>query len=191
MAPRRRNPAGTVDVLLMNPSGEEDMAARRRKTTTRRRKAPTRRRRTSRATTRRRRTTATRRRRNPKIDVMGTVVAAVAGAALGAGAYALDGQNLSNNAKAGILGAAGVTLGIGVSGVHNTAGAGIAGAGAALATYKLMMGLMAGQQTAGMGAIGYRQPYPQMGYAEAQMSAVEADLGAVEADLGYMYAQAT
>lgn len=191
---RRSNPGG-IPVLLMNPD-EDDMAKRRttrKRTTTRRR--PTRRRRsTSRKPTRRR---ATRRRKNPKFDMMGALIAGLAGAGAGAGGYALEGVDLANHWKAAILAAGGYLIGVGVSGYSPTAGAGIAGGGMALAAKMLLDQYIAKDGTSGLGRIpGYayrkfgatpsRPHYYHMPAASPylQMDAVQADLGAVRADLG-------
>ncbi len=115
-----RRDQGTVPVLMMNPATRaEQMAARRktprRKTNTRRRPAakvtnPRRRRRRS---TRKKSTTRRRvRRRNPKLDVMATLLAAVGGAAIGGGAYALDGQDMAANTKVAIVGLGALAVGL-------------------------------------------------------------------------------
>lgn len=203
---RRRNPA--VPVLLMNPDEEDQMARRkttRRKTT--RRRSSTRRRTTARANPRRRRRRAAprrttrrrRRRRNPKMDLMGMLIAGLGGAAVGGGAYALEGQ-VEPQYQALILGAGGVLLGSLASMYNAKAGAGIAGAGVGIAAKQLLDLYIAqnGNGTQGMGRIpGYaykkfghtpsRPHYWHMPY-RAQLDAVQADLGAVQADLGNVYA---
>jgi hypothetical protein len=174
------------------------MAARRRKRTTRRR--TTARRTTRRRTTRRASGTRRRRRRNPKMkfDMKGTAVAAAGGLAAGAGAYALDGQDLAPMTKAGILAGGGLVLGILVSGWHSGLGAGIAGAGVALGGKMALEKYMAEKATTeGMGRIpnyGFRKygrtpqvPYyrnmPQFGAVRTDLGAVQTDIGAVEAEL--------
>lgn len=168
----------------------------RRRTT--RRKA-TRRRTTRKAAPRRRRRTTTRRKvtrrrkRNPmkSFDVKGTLMASLAGAAAGAGAYGLKGQDLSANAQAGILAAGGLILGGLISAWNKPIGAGMAGGGVALGA-KLALDQYMAQKAAteGMGRIpnyGYRKfghtpAHPA--YRNLPMGAVQADLGAVQADLG-------
>lgn len=166
-------------------------AARRKPTRRPARRAAPRRRATKRKATRRRR------RRNPakKFNVMGTLIAALSGGATGAAAYALRGQDLSMNAQAGILAAGGLVLGGLVSAIHPTAGAGIAGGGAALgALYAISQyqAQRAAEQVEGLGRIpnyGYRK----FGHTPAQpdyrnlpegMGAIQGDLGAVQGDLG-------
>lgn len=198
----RRSNEGTVPVLLMNP--REDMAARRRTRRTARKTTPTRRRR--RAPTRRRRTT-TRRRRNPKMDLMGTLIAGLGGATMGGAAYALEGPlakaNLEPWMVAAITGGSGLALGALVSMWHKQAGAGVAGGGMALAAKQAIDMFYAKQQTQGMGQIpayAYQkfgatpshaayQHLPNPSYATAQLDAVGADLGAVQAQLDAVEAQ--
>jgi len=179
--------------------------------TARRRKRPTRRRTTAKRTTRRRRATTRRttrrRRRNPKpkFDLKGAAVAAAGGLATGAGAYALDGQDLAPMTKAGILAGGGLVLGILVSGWHPGLGAGIAGAGVALGGKLALEKYMAEKaSTEGMGRIPdygvrkygrtpmvpyYRNKPRQFGAVQANLGAVQTDLGAVEAELSGVQAR--
>ena len=166
----------------------------RRKTTTRRvtaRANPRRRRRRAPA----RKRTTRRRRRNPKFDFMGTLVAGLGGAAVGGGAYALEGVDMKPEFKAAILGGGGIALGVLASAWSTAAGAGLAGAGAGIAV-KMLLDQFVAKDVEGMGRIpGYaynkfgatpsRPHYmhtPNQMY--AQLDAVQADLGAVQADLG-------
>lgn len=192
-------------MLMMNPDERrEHMATRRkttrRKTTTRRKRparasAPRRRRRPARKTTTRRRRI---RRKNPKADLMGALLAAVGGAAIGGGAYALDGQDMSANTKTAIMGLGGMALGVGVGMFNDRIGCGIAGGGAAIAVKSLLEQYLAAQATtAGMGRIpayarrkfGSTPTHPHYYHMPAQLDAVQADLigmgdiGAVVADL--------
>ena len=134
------------------------------------------------------------------MDLMGTLVAGLGGAAVGGGAYALEGVELENHWKALILGAGGLAVGGLASGWSPAAGAGIAGGGMAVAAKMLLDQYMAKQATDGMGRIPgyayrkfgatpsrphyYHLPNPMY----AQLDAVQADLGAVQADLGAVYA---
>lgn len=180
------------------------MATRRRRRTTRRRTA-------TRSTTTRRRTARRaapkrrRRRRNPKMkfDIKTTLVAGAGGLAAGAGAYALDGQDVEPYTKAGILAGAGVVLGALIGSYHAGLGAGVAGAGVALGGKLALEKYQADAQakkdetTEGVGRLpnyGVRKygrtprvPYyrnqPQMGAVRTNLGAVETDLGAVEAEL--------
>ncbi len=201
-----------VPVLIMNPAKDPNMATRRKAPA--RRRAPARRaapkanpRRRRRRATPRRRTTTRRRRRNPSFDVKGTAMALGGGAALGAAAYALQGQDFIENPKykaAAVLGG-GVLLGLAISGYSKAAGAGVAGAGAGIGVLQLLSIYMAEQaQTDGLGRIPayavnrfgipgnayHHLPsaagYPAMGAVQADLGAVQADLSAIEMTLaGY------
>ena len=202
---------GTVPVLVMNPSGKRTMARARSKTTSRKttRRAPARRRPARKGarktTTRRRRVT---RRKNPKIDPAGVALAVAGGAVIGGAGYAIDGQDLSPTVKTAIVGIGAAALALAVSMANHAVGAGIAGAGAALAVKSLLEQYMAGQAaTAGMGRIpnyayqkfgntparpAYRHLPQGLDAVTAQldstsMDAVVADLDAVEAELIGLY----
>lgn len=137
---RIENPGAAVPVLLMNPTDKDiHNMATRRKTTRRRKASPTRRRRAAPARRRRRATTTPRRRvrrrrRNPKFDVKSAIYAAAGGLVAGAAAYAVGQQNLTPTTTAAAIGAGGLLLGAAASGWKPSVGAGIAGAGAAVAT---------------------------------------------------------
>lgn len=128
---------------------------------------------------------------------MGTLMALLGGAGIGAGAYALEGVDLAPQWKAAIAALGGGGIGLLVSGWSPEAGAGIAGGGAAVATKQLLdMYMAGGSDTSGLGRIPgyaykkfgptptrphyYHMPHP----AYAQLDAVQADLGAVQANLG-------
>lgn len=163
----------------------------RRKATTTTRANPRRRRRRAPA----RKRTTRRRRRNPKFDFMGALVGGLGGAAVGGGAYALEGAEIAPEFKAAILGGGGIALGILASAWSPAAGYGIAGAGAGIAV-KMLLDQFVAKDVEGMGRIpGYaynkfgatpsRPHYMHMPNAMyAQLDAVQADLGAVQADLG-------
>jgi len=137
---------------------------------------------------------------------MAAGLAVLGGAAVGGGAYALDGQDLTYNTKTAIVGLGGAALGVAVGMFNAAVGAGIAGAGAALAAKGALEHFMAAKaaETAGMGRIpsyAYAKfgatpqnpPYRHMPYqldairAELSgmsgMGAVVAELDAVEASL--------
>jgi len=73
---------------------------------------------------------------------MGTALAALGGAALGAGAYAAEGAALSPVTSAAVLGGGGIVAGLAAGGLNKSVGAGIAGAGAALAALTLLRHFM-------------------------------------------------
>ena len=156
------------------------MAARksnpRRKTTTRRRT-------TTRRTTSRRRTTR-RRRRNPSMDAKGTLMAGAAGALVGAGAYALEGVEMKPEYKALLAAAVGLGVGYVASAYQKPVGAGLAGAGTAIAVKAGLDIYKAGQptQTKGLGAVVAQMPGAP--HVVAQLGAVHAPLGAVQAEVG-------
>lgn len=125
------------------------------------------------------------------------LMAGLGGAAVGGGAYALEGQ-VEPQYQALILGGGGVLLGALASMYNVKVGAGIAGAGVGIAAKQLLDQYMAKNGAEGMGRIpGYaykkfghtpaRPHYWHMPY-RAQLDAVQADLGAVQADLGNVYA---
>lgn len=129
---------------------------------------------------------------------MGTLIAALGGAAVGGGAYALEGVDMTPTYKALILGGGGVALAALVSGWNKAAAAGVGGAGAGIAVKMLLDEYMAKQSADGLGRIpGYarnkfgatpmRPHYMHMPM-HAQLDAVQADLGAVQANLGAVYA---
>lgn len=194
---RRSNPAGTVPVLLMNPGDKRTMAKRRRKGT--RRKSSGRRRRnptTVAMNPRRGGRRRTRRRRNPSIGgiIVDGLLALAGGGAVGAGAYALDGANLGQGAKAGIIAGGGAVIGGVVSLFSKSAGAGIIGAGAAfgLKTALEMLLVSGGTQpqqaaevptTAALAGYGY----PALGAVEAELAGVDVHMNAVEAELAGVY----
>lgn len=179
------------------------MARRRRKTRRRRRRNPTTaqlnpRRRRSRARSnpsRSRRGTRRRRRRNPGIDLMGTIIAMLGGAVIGAGAYALEGQGFKPTTGAIVKAGGGAVLGAAAGMLHKGLGAGIAGGGMALGILDLMRHFIESKPTttSGLGRIpnyayrtfGRTPEYPRY-YHLPQTGAVQADLRgmrAVQADL--------
>jgi len=134
---------------------------------------------------------------------MGALLAAAGGAAVGGAAFALDGQDMTNRTKAAAVGLGGLALGIGISGFNEAIGAGVAGAGVALATKMVIEEVMAGKAaTDGLGYIpGYAynkfgptpgvpayRNLPNMGAVQAQLNgglgAVVYDMNAVTADIG-------
>lgn len=119
---------------------------RRRRSSARRSPAPRRRRRRSGTrrvhTTRRRRT-----RRNPSFNIKGTLIGALGGALLGAGAYALAGQNLSPPVRMAIAAGVGIVGGVAVSAINPSAGAGVAGGGVAVATLQGLAHYMTQSET--------------------------------------------
>jgi len=139
------------------------------------------------------------------MDFQSALVAGLAGAAVGGGAYALDGADIENHWKAAILGAGGLAIGALAGGYSKPAAAGAAGGGLALAAKMLLDQYMAknGGESASLGRIPayaynkfgatptrphyYHMPAPVY----AQLDAVQADLGAVQANLGNVYADIT
>ncbi len=132
---------------------------------------------------------------------MATLLAAVGGAAIGGGAYALDGQDMAANTKVAIVGLGALAVGAGVGMFNSNIGCGIAGAGAGIAVQALLEQYMAAQATtAGMGRIpnyarakfGSTPSHPHYFHLPGSLDAVQADLigmgdmgdmGAVVADL--------
>lgn len=126
---------------------------------------------------------------------MGTLVAGLGGAAVGGGAYALEGAEIKPEFKAAIIGGGAIALGVLASAWSTAAGAGIAGAGGGIAV-KMLLDQFVAKDADGLGRIpGYaynkfgatpsrphyfHMPNPMY----AQLDAVQADLGAVQADLG-------
>ena len=173
-----------IPILLMNPKGHTPMATRRRRKAPRRttrRKAPTTRCRT-RTTARRRRNPSTVRRRNPKLAVKPLALGMVAGAGLGAAAYAADGiQSASNRQLAlGIMGV-GALGGLLVGMISPTIGAALGASGMALGGYRLI-----GTFGATPGTTPSSAPAQT-----AQLEALRAELGALRSELAGLtdYAQ--
>lgn len=132
--------------------------------------------------------------------MMGTIVAMLGGAVLGAGAYALEGQGFKPTTAALVKAGGGAVLGAAAGMLNKGLGAGIAGGGMALAVLDLMRTFIESKPatTTGLGRIpryayrtfGRTPEYPRY-YHLPQMGAVQADLrgmGAVQADLRGMRA---
>jgi hypothetical protein len=79
---------------------------------------------------------------------MGTLLAALSGAAVGAAAYALEGAALKPVTQAAVLGLGGAAAGVAASGLNKGVGAGIAAGGASLAALALLRTFMESKATA-------------------------------------------
>jgi hypothetical protein len=123
-----------------------------------------------------------------KIDLMGSTWAAVAGALVGAGAYALDGiesAKFTPGYKAAAIMGGGAVLGLGVNTVSQDLGKGLIAGAIAIGTYQLVkqnMGKKAAT-TKGLGQALFNPPslaalQAPIGNAEyAQLRAVSAPIG--------------